>query len=159
MHHSAFDNSCVNCHTTDDPGGTSNISFCSNSACHGNVWEAAGFDAPGLRERLIHQLPPTPTPMPVPVGGELTFDATIGPLFEARCGACHGSTGSIQELNLIAYQDALDGGVSGPAIIPGDPDSSLVVQKMTADQPHFGQLSPEELELLIQWIEAGASEN
>jgi hypothetical protein len=34
-----------------------------------------------------------------------------------------------------------------------------VVQKQTADQPHFGQFSPEELEMVIQWIEAGAPEN
>ena len=159
LHHSAFDNTCANCHTTEDPGGTSNTSFCSNSACHGNVWEHAGFDAPGLRERLIDQLPPAPTPLPAPSGGELTFAAAIGPMFEARCGACHGPSESIQELSLTAYQDALDGGTSGPAILPGDPASSLVVQKQTADQPHFGQFSPEELEMVIQWIEAGAPEN
>jgi hypothetical protein len=57
MHREVFDTSCVNCHTTDDPGGTSNTSFCSNSACHGNVWEYAGFDAPhpasGSRRRDI----------------------------------------------------------------------------------------------------------
>lgn len=159
LHHNAFDQSCANCHTTEDPGGISNTSFCSNSACHGNVWEYAGFDAPGLRERLIDQLPPTPTPMPAPVGGELSFNATIGPLLEARCGACHGTTDSIQELDLTAYQPALDGGVSGPAIIPGDPDGSLLIQKQTADQSHFGQFSPQELDLVIQWIEAGAPEN
>lgn len=159
LHHEAFDQSCANCHTAEDPGGTSNTSFCSNSACHGNVWEYAGFDAPGLREQLIDQLPPTPTPMPAPEGGEQTFDATVGPLFEARCGACHGPTGSIQELDLTAYQPALDGGISGPAIIPGDPGSSLLIQKQTGEQPHFGQFSPQELDLVIQWIEAGAPEN
>jgi nitrate/TMAO reductase-like tetraheme cytochrome c subunit len=159
LHHSAFDDTCANCHTTENPGGTTNTSFCSNSACHGNVWEYAGFDAPGLRERLISQLPPTPTPMPAPVGGALTYVDTIGSLFEARCGACHGATDSIQDLNLTSYQGVLDGGTSGPAIVPGDPDSSLLVQKQTADTPHFGQLSPQELELVIDWIEAGAPEN
>ena len=159
LHHSAFDDSWANCHTTENPGGTTNTSFCSNSACHGNVWEFAGFDAPGLRERLISQLPPTPTPMPAPVGGALTYAETIGPLFEARCGSCHGATDSIQDLNLTSYQGVLEGGTSGPAIVPGDPGSSLLVQKQTAGTPHFGQLSPQELELVIQWIEAGAPEN
>ena len=114
LHHSAFNETCSNCHTTDNPGGTDNSSFCSNSACHGSVWEYAGFDAPALREILADQLPPTPTPMPVPSGGELTFDATIGPLFEARCGSCHGPTGGIQGLDLTSYQGVLDGGVDGP---------------------------------------------
>jgi nitrate/TMAO reductase-like tetraheme cytochrome c subunit/mono/diheme cytochrome c family protein len=158
LHHSAFDETCSNCHTTDNPGGTDNSSFCSNSACHGNVWEYAGFDAPALREILADQLPPTPTPLPVPSGGKLTFDATIGPLFEARCASCHGPTGGIQGLDLTTYQGIIDGGVSGPAIVPGEADSSLVVQKQTAEQPHFSQLSPEELDLVIRWINAGAPE-
>ena len=39
----------------DDPGGTSNTSFCSNSACHGNVFTYAGFDATGAeRWRSLH---------------------------------------------------------------------------------------------------------
>ena len=158
LHHSAFNETCSNCHTTDNPGGTDNSSFCSNSACHGSVWEYAGFDAPALREILADQLPPTPTPMPVPSGGELTFDATIGPLFEARCGSCHGPTGGIQGLDLTSYQGVLDGGVDGPAVVPGEADSSLLVQKQTADQPHFSQLTPEELDLVIRWINAGAPE-
>jgi nitrate/TMAO reductase-like tetraheme cytochrome c subunit len=64
MHRSVFDQTCQNCHTTEDAGGTSNTSFCSNSACHGNVYEYAGFDAPALREILLEQIPeivPEPT--------------------------------------------------------------------------------------------------
>jgi nitrate/TMAO reductase-like tetraheme cytochrome c subunit/mono/diheme cytochrome c family protein len=157
LHHDAFNDTCANCHTTDNPGGTDNSSFCSNSACHGNVWEYAGFDAPGLREILMPQIPPTPTPLPEQPGASLTYDAVIGPLFQSRCGSCHGD-GGIQGLNLTTYKTALAGGVSGPAIVPGDPDSSLVVQKQTADKPHFSQLTPQELDRVIQWIEAGAPE-
>lgn len=157
LHHDAFNETCANCHTTDNPGGTDNSSFCSNSACHGNVWEYAGFDAPGLREILMPQIPPTPTPLPEQPGGELTYDAVIGPLFQSRCGSCHGD-GGIQGLNLTTYQTALAGGISGPAIVPGDPEKSLVVQKQSADKPHFSQLTPQELDRVIQWIEAGAPE-
>ena len=60
LHRDIFDNTCENCHNTDNPGGTDNTSFCSNTACHGNVYEQAGFDAPGLREILAEQIPPTP---------------------------------------------------------------------------------------------------
>jgi len=157
LHHDAFNDTCANCHTTDNPGGTDNTSFCSNSACHGNVWEYAGFDAPGLRQILMPQIPPTPTPLPEQPGAALTYDAVIGPLFQSRCGGCHGDDG-IQGLNLTTYQTALAGGISGPAIVPGDPDSSLVVQKQSADKPHFSQLTPQELDRVIQWIEAGAPE-
>jgi hypothetical protein len=61
-------------------------------------------------------------------------------------------------LNLTTYQTALTGSVNGAVIIPGNPDGSLLVQKQSGDQPHFGQLSPEELKLVIDWILAGAPE-
>jgi mono/diheme cytochrome c family protein/nitrate/TMAO reductase-like tetraheme cytochrome c subunit len=157
LHHDAFDSTCATCHTTDNPGGTDNTSFCSNSACHGNVWTYAGFDAPGLRQILMPQIPPTPTPMPEVPAASVTYENTIGPLFTNHCGGCHGP-GGIQGLNLTTYQGALVGGASGPAIVPGDPDSSLVVQKQSAEKPHFSQLTSQELDTVIQWIQAGAPE-
>jgi hypothetical protein len=89
--------------------------------------------------------------------GPLTFNATIGPLFELECGSCHGE-GGIQSLNLTEYAAAMQGGISGPAIIPGDANSSLVIQRQTGDLPHFSQFSPEDLALLIEWINAGTPE-
>jgi hypothetical protein len=61
-------------------------------------------------------------------------------------------------LNLTSYPAMLQGGTSGPAISQGDPDQSLIIIKQTGEQNHFGQLSPEELELVRQWITAGAPE-
>ena len=157
LHHKVFDTSCSNCHDTKDPGGVSNTSFCSNGACHGSAWTFAGFDAPALRPIIQSQLPPTPTPVPLPTAGALTYQATIGPLFQARCGACHGANG-IQGLDLTAYQTAMQGSQNGPVIVSGDPEQSLLVQKQSGSQPHFGQLTPEQLQLVIDWIKAGAPE-
>ncbi|MEJ2598997.1 MAG: hypothetical protein P8Z00_11730, partial [Anaerolineales bacterium] len=157
MHHDAFNDTCANCHTTDNPGGTDNSSFCSNSACHGNVWQYAGFDAPGLRQILIKQLPPTPTPAPTPAGGQVSYENSIGPLFQSRCGGCHGE-GGIQGLNLTTYQTAMAGGVDGPVILPGDAQNSPLIQKQSGSKPHFGQLSSSELEMVTQWIDDGAPE-
>jgi nitrate/TMAO reductase-like tetraheme cytochrome c subunit len=159
LHNQVINETCANCHTTEDPGGTSNTSFCSNSACHGNVWEYAGFDAPKLREVLLSQLPPQPTPMPTPAGGRLTYQAMINPLFQTKCAGCHGPSGGLQGLDLTSYAGVLKGGVSGPAIIPGDPQSSLLIQKQSAELPHFSQLTPDELALVMEWIAAGAPEN
>jgi nitrate/TMAO reductase-like tetraheme cytochrome c subunit/mono/diheme cytochrome c family protein len=158
LHNQVIDQTCSNCHTTDDAGGTSNTSFCSNSACHGNVWTYAGFDAPALREVLKSQLPPQPTPAPLPEGGAATYEAAIGPLLQARCGGCHGD-GGIKGLNVTTYDTLMKGSESGPVIVPNDPQASLLVQKQSGDQPHFGQLTSEELELVIQWITSGAVEN
>jgi nitrate/TMAO reductase-like tetraheme cytochrome c subunit len=157
LHRDVFDETCANCHTTENPGGIDNSSFCSNSGCHGTTWEFAGLNAPGVREILKDQLPaPAPTPAPS-AGDALTFNDSIGPLFQARCGACHAD-GGIQGLNLTTYQTALAGGDSGPVVMPGDPDASLLIQKQSGAQPHFGQLTPDELERVVEWITAGAPE-
>jgi nitrate/TMAO reductase-like tetraheme cytochrome c subunit/mono/diheme cytochrome c family protein len=156
LHRDVFDTTCANCHSTEDPGGVSNTSFCSNSACHGIAYEYASFDAPGLREILREQIP-TPT-TPETATGALTYDGEIGQIFRVNCGGCHSSNG-IQELDLTTYQSVLEGGLSGPAIVPGEPDASLVLQKLTGEQPHFSQLTQEELDLLRDWINTGAPEN
>lgn len=155
LHRDVFDPTCQNCHTTEDPGGISDSSFCSNSACHGSAWEHAGFDAPGLREILLPQLP-EPTE-PAEVSGELTFASTIGPMLEGSCGSCHGIEG-LSGLSVSTYESTLAGGDNGPGVVPGDTSASMLVVRQTSDVPHFGQLSQQELELLVDWIEAGAPE-
>ena len=160
MHRDVFDYTCQNCHTTEDPGGTSNISFCSNSACHGSSYEYAGFDAPKLREILADQLPEPPPPPPeieeVP-GEEITYGNLVGPLLMQRCGSCHGENPMVG-LDLTSYETAMTGSDNGPVIIPGDAAESRLIQVQSGEKPHFGQLSPEELDLITQWIESGAPE-
>lgn len=158
LHHDAFDPSCSNCHSTEDPGGASNSSFCSNSACHGVAWVYAGFDAPSLREVLGAQLEQVRSePEPLDQSLERTYDGQISPLLIARCSGCHGESG-IQGLNVTSYESLMAGSVSGRVIIPGDPDGSVLVQKQSAQVPHFGQLSPQELQAVIEWVETGAPE-
>jgi mono/diheme cytochrome c family protein len=87
----------------------------------------------------------------------ITYDALIGPLFKERCSACHGEN-AMKGLDLTTYQSAMSGSVDGPVITPGDPENSLLIKMQSGNQPHFGQLTPEELALVKQWIEAGAPE-
>ncbi len=77
-------------------------------------------------------------------------------LFRDRCGTCHGFT-ALSGLSLASYQEALEGGNRGPAIVPGDSEASLLTE---IQQPgdHPGQLTDEELQAVIDWIEAGAPE-
>jgi hypothetical protein len=179
IHRDVFDETCAGCHTVDDPGGTSNTSFCSNSACHGSSWTFAGFDAPAVREALAGQISALITPTPEPtevddigVGGEsanvtptpeATSEAPAGPLTYAslsgvltkKCGSCHGQS-AMKGLNVLTYDSLMAGGDSGPVIAPGDPDNSLLVKIQKGK--HFGQFTPEELDQVIQWISEGALE-
>jgi hypothetical protein len=51
----------------------------------------------------------------------------------------------------------MKGGISGPVIVPGDGASSLLVTRQQAGD-HPGQLTPEEISQVIEWIDAGALE-
>ena len=155
LHNKSMDQTCAQCHTTEGAGGTSNTSFCSNSACHGSVFTYAGFDAPALREILKDQIP-TPAPATTTASsGPSSYDANIGALFTAKCGACHGKAAS-GGLTVITYVDLMKGGKDGPVIVPNDSANSLLVK--TQSEKHFFNLSPEELDLVVQWIDAGAPE-
>ncbi|MGB7875430.1 MAG: c-type cytochrome domain-containing protein [Anaerolineales bacterium] len=157
LHREVFDPSCEGCHTTGDPGGTSNTSFCSNSACHGSVYTYAGFDAPALREILQEQLPPPPAePEPADMENP-TYDSYVGPLFTAKCGACHGGSTAQKGLDLSSYAGVMAGGDSGPAIVAGDSAASHLVEVQSGQ--HFATFSSEELDIIKKWIEAGAPEN
>ncbi len=157
LHNEAFGSSCAACHTMDDPGGTSNTSFCSNSACHGNVYTFAGFDAPKLREILKDQLPaPEPTAELPEANGTPTFDNYVGPLLKAKCTGCHGDLATAG-LNMLTYSSLMKGGSDGPVIVPGNSADSRLFQIQSAGG-HFANLSPEELAVIQQWIDAGAPE-
>jgi len=103
---------------------------------------------------------PSPVPEPTPTPGGLaasSWNDGIAQLLNDKCGACHVQIAS-GGLSLATYQDAVKGGNSGPAIVPGDPQASVLVQIQSAGG-HPGQLSQEELNAIIQWIESGAPEN
>lgn len=154
LHNQVIDATCENCHSTTDAGGISNTSFCSNSACHGSVYTFAGFDAPKLREILEQQVTESqPSSLPVPENP--TYDNYISVLFTTRCIVCHGINPSAG-LNLSTYTDALDGGNNGPVIIPNDSDNSLLVKIQSSK--HFANFLPEELAIIIEWINTGAPE-
>ena len=99
---------------------------------------------------------PDATPSTPSVASDLRWDNTIGALFEAKCTACHGA-GALGGLNLSTYADAMNGGASGPVIVPGDGANSLLVTRQQAGG-HPGQLTPEEIAQVIEWIDAGALE-
>lgn len=87
----------------------------------------------------------------------LTWTGAIGPLLQEKCGVCHGSSAS-GGLDISTYESAMQGGNSGAGFVAGDPEASVIVTKQQ-EGGHMGQLSPEEIQQLIDWINAGAPEN
>jgi len=95
---------------------------------------------------------------PAPTTVSLTWVNDIAPILAARCSGCHAAGGGMAGLDLTSYAGALQGGASGPAVVPGDPPASVLVQRQQTGS-HPGQLTPAELESILAWIEAGAPEN
>jgi cytochrome b subunit of formate dehydrogenase/mono/diheme cytochrome c family protein len=116
---------------------------------------------PGESVMAFVPLTPTPGPtlVPSPTTGEAQEVSWVGRyegLLRDRCSTCHGFT-TVSGLSMASYELVLAGGNNGPALVPGDPQASLLVLVQTAGN-HPGQLTAEELEEVVAWIEAGAPE-
>jgi formate dehydrogenase gamma subunit len=95
--------------------------------------------------------PPTSIP-----AGDLVW-ADLEAVFAGSCATCHGANLQSGGLSLAGYDEALTGGESGPGIVPGDPEASVVYALQQAGG-HPGQLDEAQLATLRAWIEAGAPE-
>jgi formate dehydrogenase gamma subunit len=102
------------------------------------------------------QAPPTPTPQP-DAPSPTTWEGGIASMFQRACAGCHGSAIQLGNLNLASYASTLVGGEDGPGVVPGNPEESMVI---IIQEPggHQGQFTAEQLDLVREWIEAGAPE-
>ena len=85
----------------------------------------------------------------------------IRPLLAANCYRCHGSEKQEAGLRLDYQFTRRSGGASGPAIVAGKPEESLLVKALRYDNedlqmPPDGKLADEQIALLTQWIVSGA---
>ncbi len=87
------------------------------------------------------------------------FESKIRPLLAENCHKCHGAKKQNGELRLDSRSAILAGGESGPAIVPGKPQESLLVEAInyeSLEMPPTGRLKDEEIALLTQWVRIGA---
>src|SRR5437867_5545767 len=88
------------------------------------------------------------------------FEMRIRPLLAKNCFACH--TGSrMGGLQLDPRENILRGGKSGAAIVPGNPDESLLIQAVRRTHerlkmPPQGPLPDQDVTDLTAWVKAGA---
>jgi len=90
---------------------------------------------------------------------QLTYEQHIRPLLKEHCFACHGETGNREGgLDLRLKRLILAGGESGATLVPGDRTESYLYEQVESGDmpPGDAQLSPEHVELIGRWIDAGA---
>src|SRR5438105_2342424 len=61
---------------------------------------------------------------------EAFFEARIRPVLADTCFKCHGGAKTSHGLRVDSRAALLEGGESGPALKPGDPDGSLLLRAM-----------------------------
>ena len=87
------------------------------------------------------------------------FENKVRPILANNCYACHTSA-EMGGLRVDSRERLLQGGTSGAAIMPGNPDKSLLIQavRQTGDlkMPQGGKLKPEEVQTLAEWVKMGA---
>ncbi len=94
--------------------------------------------------------------------GPPSFSQDILPIFARECAACHGTLGGWDS---TSYQAVMETGANTPVVVPGNAEDSLLAQKLLGTQtiggamPPGGQLSDAEIQLVIDWINAGAPDN
>lgn len=90
------------------------------------------------------------------------FNRDVKPILSKHCHACHGTDKQRGDLRLDRKADALRGGESGKPFVPGRPEDSLLIQRVTASDesrmpPSGDGLSAAEVDVLKTWIAQGAS--
>ena len=89
------------------------------------------------------------------------FEARIRPVLVNNCFTCHAAS-QLGGLRLDSRDSILKGGKSGAAMVPGDPDKSLLIQAVRQTNPKLkmpmgGKLKDQEILDLAAWVKAGAN--
>ncbi|MFN9602182.1 MAG: DUF1549 domain-containing protein, partial [Planctomycetota bacterium] len=88
-----------------------------------------------------------------------TFESDIRPILREYCLDCHGASEQLEgSLDLRLVRFMIQGGDSGPALVAGDADASLILQRVESEDMPPGTLkvSSEKKAILRAWIAAGA---
>jgi hypothetical protein len=137
---------------------------------------ALGVVAIGLAAPACQTTPGMPAPVPA---ATVSLGRDIQPVFSSRCTSCHAP--GLPTPTLIGIPLLLTPGAAFASlvnqrsvqrpdltlVVPGDPDSSLLWQKVGSDTPPVGDrmpltgpvLSAGQLALIRTWIEQGAQDN
>ncbi len=88
------------------------------------------------------------------------FEKKVRPLLATRCHECHGAKQQKGNLRLDSLAGVLAGGDTGPAVEPGKPDKSLLVDAIrygeTYQMPPKSRLPYEDVATLVEWVRLGA---
>jgi hypothetical protein len=86
------------------------------------------------------------------------FESKVRPILVARCVKCHGAAQQKGKLRLDSHEALLGGGESGPVVVSGKPEESLLVEainRRSIEMPPDAPLKENEIDLLTEWVRRG----
>jgi mono/diheme cytochrome c family protein len=128
------------------------------------VEEVVDDEADESDDEVDDQEEQEPEPTPEPTEEILSFSGIVFPILESRCVDCHGTDGGWDS---STYELLMTTGDNGPVVIPGDIDASLLAQKLIGTHadgdlmppPPLRPLQEELIQIILDWIAAGALDN
>ena len=117
---------------------------------------AAGLGGPVAAQTAAHAGPE----LPAAEQAEF-FESTVRPLLADNCYACHSARVEppFGGLRLDSREGLLAGGDSGPAVVPGRPAESALVERLHGRpmlMPPTGSLAGDDIAALTRWVAMGA---
>jgi Protein of unknown function (DUF1553)/Protein of unknown function (DUF1549)/Planctomycete cytochrome C len=96
--------------------------------------------------------------------GQEFFEKNIRPVLVNSCYECHSATAKKLKggLHLDTRKGVIEGGDSGPVLVRGDPDQSLLIKAIRYTDPDLQmppkkkKLPPEVIENFVAWVKMGA---
>ncbi len=130
------------------------------SLTHGNNYLTEYLPRPLRRLAAIHLVQAKTAAYP-----DSFYTRHLYPVLDTNCVVCHGEEKVKGGLRLDSYDRLMRGGVDGAVIIPGQPDRSMLLTRITLPHddkkamPSEGKpaLKPEEIAWIKAWIQQGAS--
>lgn len=97
----------------------------------------------------------------VPLDEAMVFQDVIYPILDQKCLNCHNSAKTKGELSLVDSASILRGGESGVVLVAGNPEQSLLFERLILDIDHEDhmppkgkpQLTQQEITLIREWID------
>lgn len=144
------------------------------AACGGSAPATADAPAPAATTAPATEAPPAqapaqeatpataaPTEAAASAPGQVSFSRDVLPVLQSRCINCHGGQRTSEGLDMKTYEALMAGSQNGSVVTPGDAaSSSFVTLSAEGKMPKRGpKLTPAEVQLLTDWVNAGAPNN
>jgi mono/diheme cytochrome c family protein len=89
------------------------------------------------------------------------YETKVRPVFVEHCYKCHGPDKHRGGLRLDSANALMTGGDTGPAIVPGHPEKSLLIKAINHEDPQLkmpegGKLTKEQIADVTRWVKMGA---